>query len=613
MRLTGCCAKVKMGIWSVRVKEILLENNMRIWLATGYIDDIRFITNVIKPGWRWSQEEKKLVYKEDWREEDERMRYSKERKTCFEVLKIMNSVFKDIKFTVEAEEDFKTSRIPTLDFEMWLEKAESKERDTAEEKDAKEIRKGKVIYSFYEKEMSSNFCIMENTAMSWNQKRASLSQEVIRRMLNTSELVSQTERDTILEKFISRMEKSGYSKKQIRDITMSGLKGYETKRKRAAETGQELHRSGASTLQKRYKKKLTAKTNWYKQKRRNTGVDNSTDCHRSTHGQQVQNQKNNSKVWHRSTHGQPFKAKESTNKNCHHSTLRQPNQAQEKNPTAVIFVPRTPDGELAQLLRDAEQQLQKFCISKVKIVEESGDMAKSLVHRANPWAGENCARENCMLCSSGEEKPGDCRKRNATYFTECKLCLQKGKKVRYVGETARTCFERGLEHADDAAKKKDGSHIHNHLLETHSGEEISEKPFKMKVIQQHRSALSRQIQEAVIIANSQGVELLNSKTEYNRCIIPRLAVMVGTKERDTGKEKWIEENEIQEMEESTGRRKREANIPGLPTAKRRKDGKEKQKSVREREKPSTNQKRDTAREGDSTPQKQLMRQVRSQK
>ena len=86
-----------MGIWSVRVKEILLENNMRIWLATGYIDDIRFITNVIKPGWRWSQEEKKLVYKEDWREEDERMRYSKERKTCSEVLKIMNSVLKDSK------------------------------------------------------------------------------------------------------------------------------------------------------------------------------------------------------------------------------------------------------------------------------------------------------------------------------------------------------------------------------------------------------------------------------------------------------------------------------------------------------------------------------------
>ena len=132
------------------------------------------------------------------------------------------------------------------------------------------------------------------------------------------------------------------------------------------------------------------------------------------------------------------------------------------------------------------------------------------------------------------------------------------------------CFERGLEHADDAAKKKDGSHIHNHLLETHSGEEIAEKPFKMKVIQQHRSALSRQIQEAVLIANSQGVELLNSKTEYNRCIIPRLAVMVGIKERDTGKEKWIEENEMQEMEESTGRRKREANIPGLPKAKRRK-------------------------------------------
>ena len=44
-----------------------------------------------------------------------------------------------------------------------------------------------------------------------------------------------------------------------------------------------------------------------------------------------------------------------------------------------------------------------------------------------------------------------------------------------------------------------------------------------------------------------------------------------------------------------------------------KDGNEKLKSVKEREKPSTNQKRDTVREDACTPKKQLMRQMRSQK
>ena len=116
----------------------------------------------------------------------------------------------------------------------------------------------------------------------------------------------------------------------------------------------------------------------------------------------------------------------------------------------------------------------------------------------------------------------------ADYLTECKRCKEKGKVVRYIGESARTCYERGLEHQRDAVAEKENSHIHNHRVEHHPENDTGEKLFGMKVIQCHRSALTRQIQEAVLIANSQE-ELLNSKLEYNRCIIPRLAVMVGTK------------------------------------------------------------------------------------
>ena len=116
----------------------------------------------------------------------------------------------------------------------------------------------------------------------------------------------------------------------------------------------EIHRDGAATLGSRHKKKLTAKTSWYKSSRK----------------------KNDEKPERRDT-GRAGVARTKGRR-----------AGDNKPTTAVIFVPRTPRGELATLLREAETELQKFCKSKVKIVEETGDTAKSLIHKANPWAGE---------------------------------------------------------------------------------------------------------------------------------------------------------------------------------------------------------------------------------
>ena len=57
-------------------------------------------------------------------------------------------------------------------------------------------------------------------------------------------------------------------------------------------------------------------------------------------------------------------------------------------------------------------------------------------------------------------------------------------------------------------------------------EHEGEKPdFVMRVVGSHRSALSRQVFEAVRIRRRGGEgSILNSKTEYNRCHIPRLRV-----------------------------------------------------------------------------------------
>ena len=111
----------------------------------------------------------------------------------------------------------------------------------------------------------------------------------------------------------------------------------------------------------------------------------------------------------------------------------------------------------------------------------------------------------------------------------------------YVGETSRTIQERALEHWADTKGTKgvEGSHMLKHMEQYHG----REKPkFIMRVVQLHRSALSRQTGEEVQIMRRGGAgSVLNSKSEFNRCYIPRLKV----EEQD--KIRTMEQQEEDEM------------------------------------------------------------------
>ena len=86
-----------------------------------------------------------------------------------------------------------------------------------------EIMAQQVTYNFYTKPMGSVFTILETSAGSWQQKKAALSSEVVRRLLNTAEDVEQKEKVEIIEDFLKKLERSGYSKRQRRDIVKVGL------------------------------------------------------------------------------------------------------------------------------------------------------------------------------------------------------------------------------------------------------------------------------------------------------------------------------------------------------------------------------------------------------
>ena len=89
------------------------------------MDDGRQITNQLEKGMRFDKESKSFLYSTEGYEEDLIMEQKGESPNEF-MARIcnpaMNSVNDDLEFTTETQETFEKERLPTLDFEIWIEK-----------------------------------------------------------------------------------------------------------------------------------------------------------------------------------------------------------------------------------------------------------------------------------------------------------------------------------------------------------------------------------------------------------------------------------------------------------------------------------------------------------
>ena len=151
-----------------------------------------------------------------------------------------------LQFTVESGSDFSDSWLPTLDMSLYID------------------NNNMILYRFYEKPTTSDVCLQADTALSQNTIVQSLVEDVKRRMLNTSELVGDSVRCKILDKFAQKMLNSGHDMKSVRRNILAGIKGYENKLKRCVRDKKPLNRSAKQSGASRRKKKLTGKSDWFK-------------------------------------------------------------------------------------------------------------------------------------------------------------------------------------------------------------------------------------------------------------------------------------------------------------------------------------------------------------
>ena len=206
-------------------------------------------------------------------------------------------------------------------------------------------------------------------------------------------------------------------------------------------------------------------------------------------------------------------------------------------------------------IRQKETEINKIGNKRIQIVERNGDKLQELLTSSNPWGEEPCNRGDCLSCPNNTSEKGQCRETNIVYKNTCKLCKTAGENSIYIGETARSLYERGTEHVRDSLGGKEKRHIREHILLKHPEKigdigdtKVVAQLFEIKILKRHKTSLSRQLSETVMIKTASGT-ILNDKTEYNRCQIPILNVTKQQQPKIAQAEEERQETERQKIRE----------------------------------------------------------------
>ena len=115
-------------------------------------------------------------------------------------------------------------------------------------------------------------------------------------------------------------------------------------------------------------------------------------------------------------------------------------------------------------------------------------------------------------------------KQGVLYKINCGLCAENGVQCDYIGESARTSFDRGQDHLRDLRTGDKSNAMVTHMEEDHPDVRREDHRFTMKIMKFHRSSLSRQAHEGHKIAHYRGNKLMNKKGEWGSNLPPVITV-----------------------------------------------------------------------------------------
>ena len=477
LRSTACLAALIMKLWDKAWVSLLAREGITFEEFLRYVDDARSFSKPLCPGIFWNGEN--FGFCPDKEKLDLESDISPQNRTMKEFVAAMSSLVSYLQFEGEESGMFRNDRLPTLDTEIWYDNESNM-----------------VMHSFFEKEMVPNRVLQKSTALSKNSIRASLTQEVVRRLKSCSEAVKMDEKQEILSTFGQKLINSGHSLASAQFILVHGTVKYvemvrKSKLPKNDPDFKPLHCARDFEICNRKLRKLLAKTGWYDDNELNKKTNWRVNLPNNWAGEKPSQ----------------FKLK-----GMRFSTIMQ--------------VPNSKNGALVKLLSRAEPKLAVKSGYQVKMVEKSGKP----LHKLFPADVSSCKchKALCEVCSNHSGKgPSLCGVKSVVYSSICLECDAEHKKnpnVKhkgiYIGQTYRTLAERALEHRRSYRRQERSSFMFKHWFLEHS--DATEAPkFRFNVIQHFKDPLSRMVKEAVLILDQAS---LNSKSEYKGYKIPRLAI-----------------------------------------------------------------------------------------
>ena len=246
MELTGVVAQIFMVWWDGQLNGKLRELNIRLKLHERYIDDTNIINKQTPVGARFNGGH--IVTTEESVAEDEGV--PNDERTMKLLQSIANSIHPSIRMTIDYPSKYDDNKVPMLDVKLWLEEVDGRKR---------------ILYEHYEKEMATKAVIHSTSAISMKTKRTVLTQEMLRIMLHCSRYIPWETVCNHLNKFMLKMQYSGYNQALRHDVAKSAINAYMTIRDNEENDIRPMNRPKDWRKTERAEAKEKKRRDWYKQ------------------------------------------------------------------------------------------------------------------------------------------------------------------------------------------------------------------------------------------------------------------------------------------------------------------------------------------------------------
>ena len=226
-------------------------------------------------------------------------------------------------------------------------------------------REHRAVYQHYEKSMANRQVVHEQSALSAGCKQAVHTNEIVRRILNTSaNLEWSTYVAPAVTDYMARMSSAGYDELYRKRTLQKSLKIFDRMTRDDHNGIRPINRPKDWQREERTRTKRAKKHNW------------------------------------------------ATRGGC----------------IAPIIIPPTPHSELLHMLREVAEA-ETLPGLKFKIVEGGGKAVRRVVQKSNPTANGRCQERDCLACKGDAVSGGSCRKNNIVYEVGCQMCPENDQAV----------------------------------------------------------------------------------------------------------------------------------------------------------------------------------------